>query len=149
MTTPTSRHPTSPATRRRRPVAVAVIAAAMSLAACSSGDDEAGVTSASPATTEPAPTTSPAASPEPDSSGEAVAYEVSAIEYTDVTAPAGATIDVTNSSGAAHTFTAEDGSFDVAYAANEAATVEAPAEPGAYPFFCEVHPAMEATLTVE
>ena len=66
-----------------------------------------------------------------------------------MSAPAGGTIEVTNSSSAPHTFTADDGSFDVAYDAGETTTVDVPAEPGAYAFHCEVHPSMQATVTAE
>jgi plastocyanin len=81
--------------------------------------------------------------------GDAVAYEVTDISYTDVTAPAGGTIEISNTSGAPHTFTADDDSFDVEYGADGTATVDVPADPGEYSFHCEVHPSMQATLTVE
>lgn len=111
-------------------VAVAV-AMGLALAACGDDDDA-----------------------EPDAeadngTADAVAYEVDDISYSDVTAPAGGTIEIDNTSGVPHTFTAEDGSFDVDYGADESATVSVPDEPGEYPFFCEIHPQMEATLTVE
>lgn len=91
---------------------------------------------------------------EPDADAEngaadAVSYEVDDLSYSDVTAPAGGTIEINNTSGLPHTFTAEDGTFDVDYGADESATVNVPDEPGEYPFFCEIHPQMEATLTVE
>jgi plastocyanin len=91
---------------------------------------------------------------EPDAEAEngaadAVSYEVDDLSYSDVTAPAGGTIEITNTSGLPHTFTAEDGTFDVDYGADESATVSVPDEPGEYPFVCEIHPQMEATLTVE
>jgi plastocyanin len=78
-----------------------------------------------------------------------VAYAVDAIEYTDVAAPAGGTIEITNNSGAPHTFTADDGGFDVEYEADAAATVQVPAEPGDYTFHCEIHPSMQATLSAQ
>jgi plastocyanin len=150
MTAPASDRPATPA--RRRAVAATAMAAALAfgLAACGGGGDDdtaQGDVSTAPTTTAPAPTTTPATTGPSPGTGS-VLYEVTALEYTDVSAPAGATIEVANISGAAHTFTAEDGSFDVAYAASEAARVEVPAEPGEYPFFCDIHPAMEATLTV-
>jgi len=81
--------------------------------------------------------------------GQAVEYDVSQISYSDLSAPAGGTIDIVNSSGAAHTFTADDGAFDVDYGADDQATVDVPTEPGEYPFHCEIHSSMHATLTVE
>jgi plastocyanin len=81
--------------------------------------------------------------------GAAVAYTVDAIQYDDVSAPAGGTIEIENTSGAPHTFTADDGAFDVSYGPDEAATVDVPAEPGEYAFHCSIHASMQATLTVE
>lgn len=76
-------------------------------------------------------------------------YVVDDISYSDVSAPAGGTIEIENTSGLPHTFTAEDGSFDEEYGADETITVPVPEEPGEYPFVCEIHPQMMATLTVE
>jgi plastocyanin len=75
--------------------------------------------------------------------------EVDSIAYHDVTAPAGGTLEIVNSSGTAHTFTADDGAFDESYGADETITVDVPDEPGDYPFHCEIHSSMTATLTVE
>lgn len=84
-----------------------------------------------------------------DGGGAGGTYEVTGIQYTDVSAPAGGTLAVENTSGAAHTFTAEDGEFDVSYGADETAEVPVPTEPGDYSFFCQIHPSMTATLTAE
>jgi plastocyanin len=76
--------------------------------------------------------------------------DVTGISYSDVSAPAGGTLAIVNSSGAGHTFTSDDeGDFDVSYGADDTVTVDVPAEPGEYPFHCEIHPSMKATLTVE
>lgn len=75
--------------------------------------------------------------------------EVVDFEFTDVAAPAGGTLEVVNSSGAGHTVTADDGAFDDDLGDGESITVEVPAEPGDYPFHCEIHPSMTATLTAE
>lgn len=85
-----------------------------------------------------------------DGSGSADAtLEVDSIAYSDVTAPAGGTLEIDNTSGVNHTFTADDGSFDVAYDAGETVDVDVPSEPGDYPFHCEIHASMMATLTVD
>lgn len=84
-----------------------------------------------------------------DPVGDTVEYQISAIEYTDAAAPAGSTLEIVDSSGAPHTFTADDGSFDVEVPAESTAEVTVPAEPGDYPFHCEIHSSMQATLTVE
>ena len=164
MTTPARTAPMtarpSPRRCRRCVVAAAAVAVigALVLAAC--GDDS----NAAQGDT----TTAPAAGPATTGSGpdettgttvgtggtagparDTVRYEVAAIEYEDVTAPAGGTIEVTNTSQAAHTFTTDDRSIDVAYAVDQPATVRVPTEPGEYPFHCDIHPGMEATLTVD
>lgn len=84
-----------------------------------------------------------------DAGGAAATYTVDALQYSDVAAPAGGTIEIDNSSSSSHTFTADDGAFDVQYGAGETATVDVPAEPGEYPFHCNLHSSMQATLTVE
>jgi plastocyanin len=75
--------------------------------------------------------------------------DVTAIQYDDVSAPAGGTLAIKNSSGAAHTFTADDGAFDVSYGDGETVTVDVPKDPGEYKFHCEIHPNMQATLTAQ
>ena len=75
--------------------------------------------------------------------------EVTEFEYTDVAAPAGGSLEVVNTSGGAHTFTADDGAFDDELGDGETITVDVPAEPGEYPYHCEIHPSMAATLTAE
>jgi len=75
--------------------------------------------------------------------------EVTEFEFDDVTAPAGGTLEVVNSSGGGHTFTADDGAFDEAFGDGNSVIVDVPAEPGDYPFHCEIHPDMTGTLTAE
>jgi plastocyanin len=161
-----------PGGRRRAGLTAFALGAvlALGLAACGGDDDDAAGTADTTAgdaagevtTTAGAATDDPYGSPSGDGSddttdatdagaagGEAVAYEVTEIQYEDVTAPAGGTIEVTNSSQAPHTFTADDGSFDVAYEPGDTATVDVPAEPGEYTFHCEIHPSMQATVTAQ
>jgi len=98
----------------------------------------------------PPPEDGSAAVTSPDSpEADAVVYTVSELEYTDVTASAGGFLEIANESGEDHTFTADDGSFDFEYGANEHAFVDVPQEAGTYPFHCEIHPDMKATLTAE
>jgi plastocyanin len=163
MTSHTSPAPVRPTRRRRGALTALAVAAtlALALAACGGDDDDAAATDDDTAETTSGDAAAPAddgyggRAPAEDSEdaaaagGDAVPYEVTGIEYSDVSAPAGGTIEITNSSGAPHTFTADDGAFDVSYDAGESATVEVPAEPGAYGFHCEVHSSMQATVTVE
>jgi plastocyanin len=82
--------------------------------------------------------------------GGAATLAITAIQYSDVSAPAGGTLNIENSSGAPHTFTSDDDAFEsVDVAADGSATATVPGEPGDYPFHCEIHPDMQATLTVE
>jgi plastocyanin len=121
-----------------RYTAVAALAVGLlaSAAACG-GDDDASSDSGS-------------ADQSSDGAGGADAtLEVDAISYSDVTAPAGGTLAIDNTSGVAHTFTADDGSFDVSYDADETVDVDMPTEPGDYPFHCKIHASMTATLTVD
>ncbi len=83
------------------------------------------------------------------SSGD-VTYQVDALQYKDVTAPAGGKIDIQNNSGAGHTFTSDDDNlFDVSYGSGDTATVDVPDQPGTYGFHCNIHSSMTATLTVQ
>jgi plastocyanin len=75
--------------------------------------------------------------------------DVTSFDFSDVSAPAGGTLEVVNSSGGAHTVTADDGAFDEELPDGETIEVPVPAEPGEYPFHCEIHPSMTATLTAE
>jgi plastocyanin len=127
----------NPIVLRRWLLAIGVTLGSIAAVGCSGDDD-----SASTDTT--------AAQSGGDTGGAADATEVvDGLQYNDLTAPAGGTIEIQNNSSAAHTFTADDGSFDVSYGAGETATVTAPDQPGDYAFHCNIHSSMHATLTVE
>lgn len=134
--------PRSHRPRRTLRAGLAVLAAAglvLSLAACGDDDDS--------ATDEGDEATS-----ETESGGAGTAdatLTVDSLEYQDVTVPAGGTLEIVNTSGVGHTFTAEDDSFDEDYGSDETITVQVPDDPGDYPFVCEIHPQMTGTLTVE
>jgi plastocyanin len=66
-----------------------------------------------------------------------------------VAVPAGATVQVTNSDGEAHTVTADSGgAFDVKVGGGGTASFAAPAKPGRYPFHCTYHGNMHGVLVV-
>jgi plastocyanin len=136
-----------------------ITALGLSLVACG-GDDEDDATDSGDSTEEPADSGSDSGGdPYGDDEGSDDAgagdaagggeYQITAIEYTDATAAAGSTLEIVDSSGAAHTFTADDGAFDVPVSGGGTASLDVPAEPGDYPFHCEIHSSMQATLTVE
>ncbi len=54
-----------------------------------------------------------------------------------------------NSSGGPHTVTADDGAFDEELPDGETISVTMPSEAGEYPYHCEIHPSMTATITVQ
>lgn len=67
-----------------------------------------------------------------------------------VSAVAGSTLSVTNADGAPHTLTASDGEFDTGLlGSGESGEITLPSTPGTYAFFCELHPSMTGTVTVE
>lgn len=70
---------------------------------------------------------------------------------TDITVAPGAEIVLRNDGAATHTATADDASFDLGEVAGgeTSAPGVAPATPGEYPFHCELHSNMTATLTVD
>ena len=64
------------------------------------------------------------------------------------TVQVGQTIELVNEDSASHTWTAEDGPFDVSVAggATETYTFE---EAGTFSYFCKIHPNMTGSITVE
>jgi plastocyanin len=122
-------------TRRRWWVLAAGLAALMLVTATAcGGDDDDDDESSTDAT---------------EAEGGDATLEVTEFEFSDATAPAGGTLEVVNSSGAGHTVTADDGAFDAELGTDETITIDVPAEPGDYPYHCEIHPSMTATLTAE
>jgi plastocyanin len=84
-----------------------------------------------------------------EETGGGATLDVTEFEFSDVTAPAGGALEVTNSSGGPHTVTADDGAFDEELPDGQTVSVTMPTEPGDYPYHCEIHPSMAATITVE
>jgi plastocyanin len=124
-------------TRAAAGLAVAGLAAtALLLGACGDDDDS----DSSSDTT---------ASSDAGSGGAEGTLDVTSFNYSDVSAPAGGTLEVINESGGDHTVTADDGEFDVELPDGETVEVPVPSEPGEYGFHCEIHPSMTATLTAQ
>jgi plastocyanin len=128
--------------RRWWPLVAALVAVILTAAmtACGDDDDDAGGESDSGSASAPAEGG--------EAAGDAT-LDVTEFQFSDVTVPAGGTLEVVNSSGGPHTVTADDGSFDEDLADGATVSVAVPSEPGEYPYHCEIHPSMQATLTVE
>jgi plastocyanin len=136
--------------RRRRQAAGLALAVGLTLALAACGDDDDGGDNAASDNETTTTTAADQGDQGGGGGGEAVSYEVSSLQYHDVTAPSGGTVDIDNTSGVSHTFTSDNDAFDeVDYGPDETATVDVPSEPGEYPFHCEIHANMQATLTVD
>lgn len=140
--------------RLRRAAALAAAAVlALGVAACGDDDDDVSASGGDATTTTAAADTgSDDLYPSGDRGGEAAAGTVEAVdfEFTSTSVAPGSEVTFKNSGEAPHTMTADDGAFDSERVdPGGTATVTAPAEPGDYPFHCEIHPDMKATLTVE
>ena len=129
-------HGPPPSRRRWRHAAAGLGALTLTLTMAACGDDGDDAADESPEATLPA------------ESGDAL-LEVTGFSFSDVTAPAGGTLEVVNSSGASHTVTADDGAFDEPLGADDTIELTVPDEAGEYPFHCEIHSDMTATLTAE
>jgi plastocyanin len=140
--------PSSPHARLR--VAVVAIAVLLlgGIAACGS-DDGSGADAGSGATTSEVAAGGDNGSP--GGEGEAGTIVAQDFSLTDLTVAPGQEIVLRNDGDATHTATADDGSFDLGEVAGGETSdpVTAPEEPGSYPFHCEIHASMTATLTVE
>lgn len=71
------------------------------------------------------------------------AFEPAAVEV-----PVGATVTWTNSGGAPHTATANDGSFDSGTLQPGASFSQTFSAAGSFPYVCSIHPQMTGTVTV-
>lgn len=140
----TSGMPQLPSRLRSPLVLVAVALLVVGPAACGSDDDD------SSAGDNGSTTAAPDGGGD-DSGGEAGTIVAKDFELSDLTVAPGAEIVLENQDGATHTATADDDSFDTGEVPGGEISepVMAPEEPGEYPFHCEIHANMKATLTVE
>lgn len=61
---------------------------------------------------------------------------------------AGVTVKIVNKDAFMHTVTADGGAFDVSVPGSTTVKFKAPATAGRYPFHCNIHASMHATLRV-
>lgn len=84
--------------------------------------------------------------------GDTVTAASFAFDPSELTVPAGTTVTFVNEDSARHTFTSgdgePDGTFDLEAGEGESAEFTFD-DAGTYPFFCQVHPSMTGTITVE
>lgn len=135
--------------------ALTLTTVALLLAACGGRTDPT-------VTQSPSPTQATTASPAPTATGDAIELEAEdiAFETSELSVAAGATVAIefkNRDEGIPHNFAVYataggDPIFQGEVVTGDTETTyefEAPAEPGAYPFQCDVHPAqMTGTLTV-
>jgi plastocyanin len=120
--------------------ALALLCAAalvIGLAACGGDDDD---SSGNSGTT--------AAASNGDQSGGAVAVTIEGFAFDAQPVTAGSSFKVENKDSTEHTFTADDGSFDVDVPAGKTVTVTAPDTAGTVAFHCKIHSSMKGDLTV-
>jgi plastocyanin len=125
----------------KRSVLALLCAAALviGLAACGGDDDSSSSGNSG---------TTAAASSGDQSGGGAVAVTIQGFAFDAQPVTAGASFKVENKDSTDHTFTADDGSFDVDVPAGETVTVTAPSAAGTYAFHCKIHSSMKGDLTV-
>lgn len=116
--------------------------------ACGSDDEDTDTTRApvgteAPADTEPA--ADPTAAADEPAAGAEFTIEQFAFQEGFV-ATAGQAFTVVNADGQTHTVTSTDFSVRVGGGGEESLTIDAP---GQYAIFCELHPAMSGTISVE
>ncbi|MGH9132337.1 MAG: cupredoxin domain-containing protein [Ilumatobacteraceae bacterium] len=96
-----------------------------------------------------APAVAASAVPADAAAAAPVVITIAGFGFSAATVAPGATVTVTNTDSVPHTVTATNGEFSSGIIDPGASvTFAAPAQPGAYTYFCEVHPSMQATLTV-
>lgn len=138
---------------RTRTWTAALAALALTLAACGDDSDDEASTDAGAgpgAYDEGATTTAGEGGGAPAGGSDGgVTIEDFSFDPAELTVAAGATIAVQNAGSSSHTFTSEEGGFDVELGGGESGEATAPAQPGEYDFVCRFHSNMQGTLTVE
>lgn len=114
------------------------------LSACG-GDDSGGGSAAT--TTAGATATTAGATGTSAAGGGAIAVTIEGFAFDAKPVTADQPFEVENKDGTAHTFTADDGAFDVHLAAGATESVDGLAA-GTYAFHCTIHSSMKGTLQV-
>jgi plastocyanin len=127
---------------RRLQVPALAVAALVALAACSSGSTSAPTTAPSGAVPSAAGASAPAGG------AGAVSIKDFAFNPPTIQAKVGDMVTWTNNGGTAHTVTLDDKSVDSGNVAPGATFSHAFTKAGSYPYHCEIHKQMTATVTV-
>jgi plastocyanin len=134
---------------RRALVPSSVVILAIAVSACS------GSTSTPAATASPAPAVTPVASADTTASGAPAGGSAPAtivdfgFQPSTVTVRAGTTVTWTNTGGAPHTATADDGSFDSGTLSTGSTFSQPFTKPGTYAYHCRIHSSMTGTVVVQ
>ena len=128
-----------------------MLALGLALAGCGDDDEEGSADGGGTEDTSAETTagTEGTESTEPAPAGGGIVMAGFAFEPGELTVAAGATIPLTNDDDAPHTFTSDEGGFDVEVEGGGTGEATAPSEPGTYDFLCRLHPRMTGPLTVE
>jgi plastocyanin len=119
-------------------VSASCLTLAFGLAACGGGDDSSSNSSAT--------TQAPAASSGSNATA-GVAVTIKDFAFSTKPVKAGESFQVENKDDTEHTFTSDDGKFDVKVPAGKTVTVDA-LSAGTYKFHCTIHTNMHGTLEV-
>ena len=133
-----------------RPVlAIVALLAVLTLAAC--GSSGSGGSAASPAASAAAPSAaaSEAASADAGGGSDAVTIQNFAFGPNSLSVAVGSTVTWTNADSAAHTATADDGSFDSKSIAAGGTFSQTFDTAGTFAYHCSIHPNMQATIEVK
>ena len=124
--------------RIRSTLSAALIASALLLAACGSSGGSSGSSSSDKTTTTKVAATKT----------DKVSIKGFAFSPATISVKAGSTITVTNNDSTAHTFTADNGSFDTGkISPGKSATVTV-ADAGTFGYRCTIHTSMKGTVVV-
>lgn len=124
---------------------------ALTLAACGGDDDAEPVTSGDATTTSVTDAADPAGTNDTDetAASEGAAITISSFAFEGVTEVAvGTTVVVTNNDPTAHTWSADDGSFDSGALAQGESFEFTFTEAGEFAYSCNFHPSMTGTIVV-
>jgi plastocyanin len=138
-------------TATRLSLASLIAATAFLVAACGGAAATTSPTTApTTAPTATSPSAAPSAAPSTAAGGGAASAQIANFAFApaNLTVKVGGTVTWTNTDGATHTVTANDGSFDSGSLATGATFSQTFAKAGTYTYACAIHASMTGTITV-